>query len=62
MLPEPQSQMFTRKELRIRLKIGLTKVDELISSGSIRSVKIGRARRIPADAVDEYLRSIRAGF
>lgn len=31
-----------------RLSVGQTKVYELMSSGQLRSVKVGRARRVPS--------------
>ena len=34
-----------------RLSVGQTKVYELMSSGQLRSVKVGRARRVPSDAL-----------
>ncbi|AKA05138.1 excisionase [Streptomyces noursei ZPM] len=38
-----------------RLGIGRTKMYEYVTSGEIRSVKIGSLRRIPAEAVGEFL-------
>ncbi len=38
-----------------RLSIGRTTMFELLASGEIKSVKIGRARRIPATALTEYV-------
>ncbi|SEP02792.1 helix-turn-helix domain-containing protein [Trujillonella endophytica] len=35
--------------------LGRTKVYELISSGELRTVKIGRRRFVPASAVEEYV-------
>lgn len=43
-----------------RLDIGRTRVFELIAEGEIESVKIGRARRIPADALTAYVNRLRA--
>ncbi|HEX3611741.1 MAG TPA: excisionase family DNA-binding protein [Sporichthyaceae bacterium] len=40
------------------LAIGRTKIYELLDAGTLRSIKIGRARRIPIDAVHEFVRSI----
>jgi excisionase family DNA binding protein len=37
-----------------------SKLYELIASDSIESVRIGRARRIPADALEEYVARLRA--
>jgi excisionase family DNA binding protein len=35
--------------------LGRTKVYELITSGQLRTVKIGRRRFVPAAAVEEYV-------
>jgi excisionase family DNA binding protein len=35
--------------------LGRTKVYELITSGELRTVKIGRRRFVPAAAVEEYV-------
>lgn len=37
------------------LCIGLNSAYELVRSGQVRSVKVGRIYRIPKSAVDEYL-------
>jgi excisionase family DNA binding protein len=37
------------------LALSRTKIFNLIKSGELRSVKIGRARRIPASALEEYV-------
>ncbi|MFF5357855.1 helix-turn-helix domain-containing protein [Streptomyces scabiei] len=38
-----------------RIGIGRTKLYEYVSSGEISSVKIGRLRRIPAEALNDFL-------
>jgi len=48
-------ELFTPGQTRGRLKLGKTKTNELIRTGEIRSVKIGRSRRIPASALREYI-------
>jgi excisionase family DNA binding protein len=40
------------------LGIGRTLMFELIGSGAIASVRIGRLRRVPANALDRYVRSL----
>lgn len=47
--------LYTREEAAAALNIGITKMKQLISSGEIRSVKIGRLRRIKRSSVDEYI-------
>lgn len=43
------------EELAVILAIGRNSAYELVRSGKIRSVKVGRTYRIPKAAVDEYL-------
>ena len=40
------------------LNIGRSAVYDLIRSGRLRSVKIGKSRRIPREAVDEVIASL----
>jgi excisionase family DNA binding protein len=47
----------TVAEAARRIGIGRTKLYEYVTSGQIPSVKIGRLRRIPAEAVAEFLTS-----
>jgi excisionase family DNA binding protein len=48
------------EEVAKTLAIGRTAVFELIRTGELRSVKIGKSRRIPADAVVEYVAGLSA--
>ncbi|MDT3395804.1 helix-turn-helix domain-containing protein [Streptomyces sp. B1866] len=52
---DPTLVALTVEEAARRLGIGRTTMYALVSSGQIRSVKIGRLRRIPAQALTEYL-------
>lgn len=45
----------TVAEAARRLGIGRTKLYEYVASGEIASVKIGSLRRIPAEAVNDFL-------
>lgn len=47
--------VYTPEEVAEILKIGRTKVYELLRRGVIRSVKVGALRRVPASALDEFL-------
>lgn len=47
--------VYTREEAAAALGIGLTKMKELVSSGEVRSVKIGRLRRITKSSLEEYI-------
>jgi excisionase family DNA binding protein len=40
------------------LDVGRTTVYALMGTGELRSVKIGRSRRVPADALDEYVNKL----
>lgn len=44
----------TAEEAAEALRVGRSRVYELLAAGEITSVKIGRLRRIPVDAVREY--------
>lgn len=41
------------------LGIGRSKLFELMGTGKIESVSIGRARRIPAEALEDYVARLR---
>jgi excisionase family DNA binding protein len=61
--PKPQRQMpvrvlLTVEEAAEQLGIGRTLAYKLVKHGEIESVRIGRLRRIPADAVHEYARRL----
>lgn len=45
-----------------RLCVSRAKGYELLSSGALRSVKIGRRRLIPESAVAEFIDSLQAGW
>jgi excisionase family DNA binding protein len=47
--------LYTPEGAAAKLASGRTTVYELIRSGELRSVKIGRSRRIPAAALEEYV-------
>jgi excisionase family DNA binding protein len=51
----PATRMLTRKEAAVALRVGLNLVQNLINSGKLRSVMVGRRRFVPADASDELL-------
>jgi excisionase family DNA binding protein len=50
----PVRVLLTAEEAAERLGIGRTLMYQLIRTGEVESVLIGRLRRIPASAVDEY--------
>lgn len=47
-------------EVAEQLGVGLTTAKALIASGQLRSIKIGRARRVPAEALREFVQRLDA--
>lgn len=43
------------------LGIGRSKLFQLIAAGQIETVQIGRSRRIPAQALEDYVARLRGG-
>ena len=50
-----EAQLFRVKEIQGILGIGQTMAYRLIYSGKLRSVRVGRAIRVPRAAIDEYI-------
>lgn len=50
------------EEAAHRLGIERTLMYELVGSGAVESVRIGRLRRIPVDCLDEFVTRLRAGW
>jgi excisionase family DNA binding protein len=48
-------QLYQVTDAMRMLRLGKTVIYELIRSGRLRSVKQGRARRIPATAIRDYI-------
>lgn len=64
-VPEPRepataSVMLTVEEAAEQLRIGRTTAWNLVKSGELRSVSIGRLRRVPAAAVQAYAEQLLA--
>ena len=53
-----EPRLLTPAQSGIRLGIGRSKVYELMQSGQLASVKIGRSRRIHIDVVDAFIDSL----
>lgn len=51
-------RLLTEKEVRQRIPVGHSKYYELIGSGELRSVKIGRRRFVTEQAVADYIASL----
>lgn len=47
--------LYTTEEAAAALGVGVTKTKTLIRSGDLRSVKIGRLRRITVSSLNEYV-------
>jgi len=52
--------MYTVGEAAERLGLGRTLVYQLVLRGVIASVTIGRCRRVPAEALEEFIAELRA--
>ena len=50
--------LITIPDVMERLKIGRTMTYRLIRSGELPSVKLGRARRVSATALDAYINTL----
>ncbi|GGV06112.1 hypothetical protein GCM10010260_49480 [Streptomyces filipinensis] len=51
------AELLTVPEVMARLKVGRSKVYDLIRTHRLASIKIDGARRIPADAVRDFIQS-----
>ncbi len=56
---DPTLSLLTVEEAARRLQIGRTTCYSLIRSGELESVPVGRLRRVPADAIPEYVARLR---
>lgn len=52
--------LLTAEEVAESLKIGRCKVYDLIRTGELQSIKIGRLRRIPVDSVHAFAQRMAA--
>jgi excisionase family DNA binding protein len=52
-------RMLTAVEVAEHLGIGRTKVFELMASGELESVAIGRSRRVPIEALEAFVDGLR---
>jgi excisionase family DNA binding protein len=51
-------KMLTVDQAADALQISRTKLFDLLRTGVLRSVKIGRARRVPASSIDQYINEL----
>jgi excisionase family DNA binding protein len=61
-LSTPERSLLTVEEAARRLSIGRTTCFKLIRTGALESVPIGRLRRVPSDAIPEYVARLRAAY
>lgn len=52
--------LLTIEQAAERLHIGRTFAYSLIQKGELESLKLGRSRRVPVSALDEYIDRLRA--
>lgn len=56
--PMPERVLLTVEEAAEQLGIGRTLTYKLISNGEIESIRIGRLRRVPTSAIQDYARRL----
>lgn len=54
-MAQDSRMLLTVPEAAIRLGIGRSFLYDLVMRGEIQSVKLGRARRIPVDALERFI-------
>jgi excisionase family DNA binding protein len=52
--------LLTPEQAAARLGVGRTRMFALIAEGAVESVKVGRSRRVPSDALQDYVGRLRA--
>jgi excisionase family DNA binding protein len=57
-MPTDNPLLYTPEGAAARIATGRTTVYALMASGELRSIKIGRSRRIPAVALEEYVEKL----
>jgi excisionase family DNA binding protein len=50
--------LLTPNEAADQLAVSRTKVYELMAAGSLRSIHIGRLRRVPVDALRDFIQAM----
>lgn len=51
-------RLYSKEQAAKILGIGVTKLYKLMGTGELRSVKLGRHRRIPASAINELIEGL----
>jgi len=57
---EESKRLLTVDEAAERLGIGRSHAYVYLLRGDLESIKLGRSRRVPAEAVDDFIRKLRA--
>lgn len=60
MIDEREKLLLTPEEAGERLGVGRTQIYDLMRRGELRSVHIGRLRRIPVSALQRYVEELTA--
>jgi excisionase family DNA binding protein len=55
----PEKLLYTIQDAAVSLAIGRSRVYELLNAGDIEYILIGRSRRIPASALEDYIDRLR---
>ncbi|GGT32497.1 helix-turn-helix domain-containing protein [Streptomyces purpureus] len=55
--PDLSQELLTVPQVMARLQLGRSAVYDLLRSGQLASITLGRARRIPAHALTDFIRA-----
>ena len=53
--------LYTMEEAAAKLRCGRSRMFQLAASGEVETVSIGRSRRVPLEALEDYVARLRAG-
>ena len=53
-----QDELLTTKEACKILKCGLTRLYQFMNAGNLKSVSMGKSRRIPRSAINKFISSL----
>ena len=53
-----EDYLMTCRQVQLVLRLGHTKVSNLIAAGQLASLKIGRARRVRRSALDRFIEAV----
>ncbi|WP_240197762.1 helix-turn-helix domain-containing protein [Nonomuraea lactucae] len=55
-----EALLLTVEEAARSLRIGRTQMYQLVTTGAVQSVRIGRLRRVPVESLHDYVSMLRA--